>query len=64
MDLMSVRSHVHIGIPLETRTGETRVAATPETVKKYVAQGHQVIVQAGAGIRTSQADAVSSILFI
>jgi NAD(P) transhydrogenase subunit alpha len=36
---------MHIGIPLETRAGETRVAATPETVKKYVAQGHQVTVQ-------------------
>lgn len=36
---------MHIGIPQETRAGETRVAATPETVKKYVTQGHQVIVQ-------------------
>ncbi|MGP3792612.1 MULTISPECIES: hypothetical protein, partial [Pseudomonas] len=25
-----------IGIPLETHTGETRVAATPETVKKLI----------------------------
>ncbi|GAB3098529.1 Re/Si-specific NAD(P)(+) transhydrogenase subunit alpha [Cupriavidus yeoncheonensis] len=33
------------------------MAATPETVKKYVAQGHQVIVQAGAGVRASQPDA-------
>ncbi|WP_454722991.1 MULTISPECIES: Re/Si-specific NAD(P)(+) transhydrogenase subunit alpha [Cupriavidus] len=48
---------MHIGIPQETRAGETRVAATPETVKKYVAQGHQVIVQSGAGVRASQPDA-------
>ena len=34
---------MHIGIPQETRADETRVAATPETIKKYVAQGHQVI---------------------
>ncbi|MGP3792547.1 MULTISPECIES: hypothetical protein, partial [Pseudomonas] len=27
---------MHIGIPLETHTGETRVAATPETVKKLI----------------------------
>ncbi|GAB7547858.1 Re/Si-specific NAD(P)(+) transhydrogenase subunit alpha [Cupriavidus sp. 8B] len=45
-----------IGIPLESRAGETRVAATPETVKKYVAQGHQVTVQAGAGVRASVPD--------
>ncbi len=45
-----------IGIPLEVSAGENRVAATPETVKKYVAQGHQVVVQAGAGVRASQPD--------
>lgn len=45
-----------IGIPLETRSGETRVAATAETVKKLVAQQHEVIVQAGAGIAASQPD--------
>ncbi|MBN9126015.1 MAG: Re/Si-specific NAD(P)(+) transhydrogenase subunit alpha [Nitrosospira sp.] len=32
------------------RGGETRVAATPETVKKYAAKGlHTVLVQSGAG---------------
>lgn len=40
----------------ETRAGETRVAVTPERVKKYIAQGHQVTVQAGAGMRASQPD--------
>ncbi|WP_150671024.1 hypothetical protein, partial [Pandoraea anhela] len=30
-----------IGIPAETLAGESRVAATPETVKKLVASGHQ-----------------------
>jgi NAD(P) transhydrogenase subunit alpha len=39
-----------IGIPRETRAGETRVAATPETVKKLAASGkHQLVVEAGAG---------------
>jgi len=46
-----------IGIPREIREGEARVAATPETVKKYVAQGHRVIVQSGAGVRASLRDA-------
>jgi NAD(P) transhydrogenase subunit alpha len=47
---------MRIGIPAETRPGETRVAATPETVKKLAAR-HQVVVQAGAGIRSSILDA-------
>ena len=46
-----------IGIPTETRTGETRVAATPETIKKLLAGGkHAVVVQAGAGIAASFPD--------
>jgi len=47
---------MHIGIPAETRANETRVAATPETVKKYVAQGHTVTIQAGAGTGASFPD--------
>ena len=46
-----------IGIPLETASGETRVAATPETVKKLKAQGHTLRVQAGAGVAASVTDA-------
>ncbi len=45
-----------IGIPKETRPGETRVAATPETVKKLCAAKHQVIVETGAGIASSVID--------
>ena len=45
-----------IGIPKESRGGETRVAATPETVKKLVAAKHQVIVEAGAGVASSVID--------
>lgn len=48
---------MQIGIPKETAVGETRVAATPETVKKYVAQGHSVCVQTGAGVAASVTDA-------
>ena len=42
-----------IGVPAETLAGETRVAVTPETAKKLVAQGHVVIVQSGAGVSAS-----------
>jgi len=49
---------MRIGIPLESRPGETRVAATAETVKKLVAAGHDVVVQSGAGDRAAQPDSV------
>ena len=45
-----------IGIPAETRPGETRVAATPETVKKLLSAKHQVHVQSGAGLSASITD--------
>lgn len=38
-----------IAVLKETRSGETRVAATPETVKKYLSLGASVAVQSGAG---------------
>lgn len=48
---------MRIGIPSETRSGETRVAATPETVKKLIASKHTVVVQSGAGVAASAPDA-------
>src|SRR5216117_903270 len=48
---------MNIGIPAETRAGETRVAATPETVKKLAAGGrHAILVQSGAGVAASVPD--------
>ena len=38
-----------IFVAKESRTGERRVAATPETVAKLVKAGHTVVVQKGAG---------------
>jgi NAD(P) transhydrogenase subunit alpha len=38
-----------ISVLKERRPGETRVAATPETVKKLVGLGHSVTVEQGAG---------------
>jgi NAD(P) transhydrogenase subunit alpha len=48
---------MRIGIPAEICAGETRVAATPETVKKLLATGHKVSVQTGAGSGASIPDA-------
>ena len=46
-----------IAITKETRAGETRVAATPESVKKLIALGATVVVEAGAGVGASVNDA-------
>jgi NAD(P) transhydrogenase subunit alpha len=47
---------MQIGIPLETLKGETRVAATPKTVDQLIKLGHSVIVEAGAGAKSSYPD--------
>ena len=48
---------MRIGVPLETRANETRVAATPETVKKLMALGASVAVESGAGFGAKISDA-------
>jgi NAD(P) transhydrogenase subunit alpha len=49
---------MRIGVLAEVYPGETRVAATPETVKKLAAGGHHTItVQSGAGARAFFPDA-------
>ena len=45
-----------IGVLKETVNGESRVAATPETVKKMIALSHSVSIEAGAGIQASISD--------
>jgi len=45
-----------IGIPKEIMHDEARVAATPDSVKKYVADGHKVLVEKGAGIGALHTD--------
>jgi NAD(P) transhydrogenase subunit alpha len=46
-----------IAVVRETAPGETRVAATPETVKKFIGLGAEVAVEAGSGESASVADA-------
>ena len=49
---------MQIGIIRETAAGETRVAATPETVKKMAAiPGVNVVIESGAGAASSLLDA-------
>jgi NAD(P) transhydrogenase subunit alpha len=45
-----------IGVPCETRARETRVAATPATVRKIIALGYEAVVEAGAGAGASFPD--------
>ena len=47
---------MRIGVPAEILAGETRVAVTPETAKKLIAQGHSMHVQSGAGVAASAID--------
>ncbi len=46
-----------IAVTRERRAGETRVAAVPETVKKLIASGFSLVVEAGAGEAAAYADA-------
>jgi H+-translocating NAD(P) transhydrogenase subunit alpha len=48
---------VKIAVLKETAAGETRVAASPETVKKFIGLGASVAVEAGAGLTASVSDA-------
>ncbi len=47
---------MRIGIPAEVKNNETRVAATPSGVHAFVAAGHEVVVQSGAGLGSSFPD--------
>ena len=46
-----------IAVPRETAEGETRVALTPQIAGQLVAEGLEVLVQAGAGEASSNLDA-------
>ena len=45
-----------IGIPKERRANEARVAVSPDTVKKFVGLGAEVMVETGAGLASAVPD--------
>jgi alanine dehydrogenase len=47
---------MRIGIPTEVKVHEYRVAATPEGVRELTQAGHEVVVQAGAGVGSAIPD--------
>lgn len=49
---------MRIAILKERHAGETRVAATPETIKKFIKAGHTVAVEKGAGDTAALPDSV------
>ena len=46
-----------VGVPAEVKTGENRVAITPDGVRELVAHGHRVLVERGAGAGSAIDDA-------
>ena len=48
---------MRIGIPRESRPGETLVAATAKTASQLAALGYDVVVEQGAGVAADQPDA-------
>ncbi|NQX17659.1 alanine dehydrogenase [Rathayibacter sp. VKM Ac-2857] len=47
---------MRIGIPTEIKNNENRVAATPAGVHELVRRGHEVLVEAGAGLGSRVSD--------
>jgi alanine dehydrogenase len=48
---------MRVGVPREIKPDEYRVGLPPTAVREYVNHGHEVIVEAGAGIGAGYADA-------
>jgi len=46
-----------IAVPAETQSYEKRVAVTPETVKKFIAAGCDLVLEKGAGAAANYSDA-------
>ncbi|MFL6661435.1 MAG: alanine dehydrogenase [Rhizobacter sp.] len=48
---------MRVGVPREIKVQEHRVGLTPMAVREYVSHGHEVLVQAGAGMGIGAGDA-------
>ncbi len=45
-----------VGVPKEIKVHESRVAITPEGVREFVAAGHEVVIESGAGVGSAITD--------
>ncbi len=48
---------MRVGVPKEIKNSEFRVGLTPGSVREYVAHGHEVLVETGAGLGAKASDA-------
>ncbi|MBW8815220.1 MAG: alanine dehydrogenase [Caulobacterales bacterium] len=49
---------MRVGVPREIKPDEYRVGLTPTAVREYVSHGHEVVVEAGAGVGAGYGDAL------
>ncbi|MFE5113639.1 Re/Si-specific NAD(P)(+) transhydrogenase subunit alpha [Streptomyces sp. NPDC056663] len=54
---MSASPPQRIGVVAESTSGETRVAATPDTVRRLIGLGYEIVVETGAGTASGFSDA-------
>jgi len=47
---------MRVGVPREIKPDEYRVGLTPTAVREYVSRGHEVVVEAGAGVGAGYPD--------
>ncbi len=45
-----------VGVPKEIKPSEFRVGLTPEAAREYIAAGHQIVVESGAGAGIDKSD--------
>ncbi|GAW90401.1 alanine dehydrogenase [Flavobacterium psychrophilum] len=56
LEIAKHKSELFIGIPKETSYQERRICLTPDAVNAMTAQGHRVLIEAGAGENSSYSD--------
>lgn len=56
LEVIQAKSQLIIGIPNETSFQERRICLTPDAVNSLIAQGHQILVESGAGMSASFTD--------
>jgi alanine dehydrogenase len=56
LELRNKKNNLYIGIPKETSFQENRIALTPLSVGLLVQNGHEVVIEAGAGLAANFKD--------
>lgn len=56
LERKSKRSHLYIGIPKEISLQENRVSLVPSSVRTLVSNGHKVVIEEGAGLKSRFSD--------